>query len=113
MCYPNCQNPSHITDIDMLYDDIFTVLTECSESLVARVNSTRQRHNVPGWNAHGRDVHAAARDAYLLWKLGGQAKAWVLHDLMRNSRLRFLHALRMTVSTVRMLIRVSYARRTT
>ena len=47
---PNCQNPSHINDIDSCYDDIFTVLMECSESLV-NVNSTRQRHNVPGWNA--------------------------------------------------------------
>ena len=44
---PNCQNPSHINDIDSFYDDIFTVLTECSESL-ANVNSTRQRHKVPG-----------------------------------------------------------------
>ena len=41
----NCQNPSHINDIDSFYDDIFNVLTERSESL-ANVNSTRQRHNV-------------------------------------------------------------------
>ena len=66
---PNCQNPSHINDIETFYDDIYTVLTECSESL-AKVNSTWQRHNVPGWNAHVREVHAAARDAYLLWKIG-------------------------------------------
>ena len=91
---PNCQNPSHINDIDSFYDDIFTVLTECSKSL-ANVNSIRQRHNVPGWNAHVREVHAAARDAYLLWKIGGRPRQGVLYDLMRNSRLRFKHALRM------------------
>ena len=91
---PNCQNPGHINDIDSFYDNIFTVLTECSESL-ANVNSTRQRHNVPGWNAHVREVHAAARDAYLLWKIGGRPRQAVLYDLMRNSRLRLKHALRM------------------
>ena len=37
---PNCQNPNHINDIDTFYDDIFTVLAECSESL-ANDNSTR------------------------------------------------------------------------
>ena len=40
-------------------------------------------------------MHAAARDAYLLWKLGGKPRQGVIYDLMRNSRLRFKHALRM------------------
>ena len=88
----NCQNHSHINDIDSFYDDIFNVLMECSESLV-NVNSTRQRHNAPGWNAHVREVHAAAIDAYLLWKIGGRPRQGVLYDLMRNSRLRCKHAL--------------------
>ena len=100
---PNCQNPSQINDIDSFYDDIFTVLMECSESL-PEVNSTRQRHNVPGWNAHVREVHAAARDAYLLWKIGGRPRQGVLYDLMRNSRLRFKHALRMCTNNKNAII---------
>ena len=52
-------------------------------------------NNVPGWNAHVREVHAASRDAYLLWKIGGRPREGVLYDLMRNSRLRFKHALRL------------------
>ena len=92
---PNCQNPSHINDIDSFYDDIFTVLTECSESL-ANVNNTRQMHTVPGRNVHVREVHATARDAYLLWKIGGRPRQGVvLYDLMRNYRLIFKQALRM------------------
>ena len=36
-----------------------------------------------------KDVHAAARDAYLIWKLSGTARLEVLHDLMRRSRSMF------------------------
>ena len=79
------------------------VLTEYSESL-ANVNSRRQKHNVPGWNAHVREVHAAARDAYLLWKIGGRPRQGVLCDLMRNSRLRFKHTLRMCTNNKNAII---------
>ena len=46
------------------------------------------------WNDHVKNLHAAARDAYLLWKLGGRARQGALYDLMRKSRLQFKYALR-------------------
>ena len=41
------------------------------------------------------NISGRVEDAYLLWKIGGRPRQGVLYDLMRNSRLRFKHALRM------------------
>ena len=41
-----------------------------------------------------KDMHTAARDAYLLWKFSGRSRQGVMYDLMRKSRSRFKYALR-------------------
>ena len=46
-------------------------------------------HGIRGWNDDVKDMHAAARDAYLIWKPSGNARQRVLYDLMRRSRSRF------------------------
>ena len=40
-----------------------------------------------------KDMHAAARDAYLIWILYGRARHGVLYDLMRRSRSRSKYSL--------------------
>ena len=41
-----------------------------------------------------KDVHAAARDAYLLWKDSGKPRQGVIYDLMKQTRSKFKYALR-------------------
>ena len=41
-----------------------------------------------------KDVHAAARDAYLLWKHSGKPIQGVIYDLMKQTRSTFKYALR-------------------
>ena len=41
-----------------------------------------------------KDVHAAARDAYLLWKHSGMPRQGVIYDLMKQTRSKFKYALR-------------------
>ena len=91
---PNCQSLSHMNEIDEFYDCIFSVLTECSDGF-SNVNSESHIYNIPGWNHDVKDMHAASRDAYLIWKLSGRANQGVLYDLIRRSRSRFKYALRL------------------
>ena len=62
---PNCSCPSHANDIDTLYDSIIRVLSECSKKLETD-KPISKKCGIPGWNDLVKDVHAAARDAYLL-----------------------------------------------
>ena len=41
-----------------------------------------------------KDVHAAARDAYLLWMHSGMPRQGVIYDLMKQTRSKFKYALR-------------------
>ena len=90
-----CTNPnSHVNDIDEFYDCIFSILTECSDGL-SNMNSDSHIHDIQGWNGDVKDMNAAARDAYLVWKLSGRARQGVFYDLMQRSRSRFKYALRL------------------
>ena len=80
---PNCRLPSHANDLNTFYDCITTVLIESSAGLENACGAS-STYNVPGWNDHVKNLHAAARDAYLLWKLGGRARQGALYDLMRS-----------------------------
>ena len=91
---PNCQTRSHVNDIDEFYDCIFSVLTECSDGL-SNMNSDSHIHDIQGWNDDVKDMHAAARDAYLIWKLSDRARHGVFYDLMQRSRSWFKYALRL------------------
>ena len=41
-----------------------------------------------------KELHDAARDAYLLWKHSGKHRQGVVYELMRHSRSQFKHSLR-------------------
>ena len=86
------QQSLHVNDIDEFYDCIFSVLMECSDGL-SNMNSDSHMRDIQGWNDDVKDMHAAARYAYLIWKLSGRARQGVLYDLMRRSRSRSKYAL--------------------
>ena len=41
-----------------------------------------------------KDMHAAVRDAYLLWKDSGKSRQGVIYDLMKQTSSKFKYALR-------------------
>ena len=90
----DCQVHSHVEDIDDLYDSIVNVLSSSSERISRKHNGTSQRRGIPGWNEHVKELHDAARDAYLLWKDSGKPRQGVAYELMRHSRSQFKHSLR-------------------
>ena len=90
----NCQVHSHVEDIYDLYDSIVNVLSSSSERISRKHNGTSQRRGIPGWNEHVKELHDAARDAYLLWKDSGKPRQGVAYELMRHSRSQFKHSLR-------------------
>ena len=49
---------------------------------------------VPGWNDSVTDLHAEARDAYVLWRNFGKPRFGPLCQLMRRTRLSFKYAIR-------------------
>ena len=52
------------------------------------MNSDSHIHDIQGWNDDVKDMHAAARDAYLIWILYVRARQGVLYDLMRRSMVK-------------------------
>ena len=69
------------------------MLSECSEKLKSdkRISKTC---SIPGWNDSVKDLHEAARDAYLLWKHSGKPRQGVVYDIMKQARAKFKYALR-------------------
>ena len=70
------------------------MLSSSSERISRKHNGTSQRRGIPGWNEHVKELHDAARDAYLLWKDSGKPRQGVAYELMRHSRSQFKHSLR-------------------
>jgi len=57
-------------------------------------NSSKQKHNVPGWNKDVREKHKAARRAYLYWFDNHKPKSGPLFDIMKDSKKEFKYALK-------------------
>ena len=77
-----------------MYESIFNVLSTSSERISRKHNGAGQRRGIPGWNEHVKELHDAARDAYLLWKHSGKHRQGVVYELMRHSMSQFKHSLR-------------------
>ena len=93
---PNCQNASHADEIDVFYGDICKVLSKASADLSSSsCGGTDHNRNVVGWNEQVKELHEAAREAYLLWRQTGKARQGIVYDLMRQSRSKFKYALRL------------------
>ena len=88
----HCQDQSHVRAIDKLYEDICTTLHSSSDMF--KSCTTRRYRQLPGWSEHCKDLHAQARDAFLLWRSHGSPKHGCVFDIMKKSRAYFKQALR-------------------
>ena len=77
-----------------LYADICTALLRASTGCIEKGRGSNNEHMVPGWNDSVTDLHAEARDAYVLWHNFGKPRFGPLCQLMRRTRLSFKYAIR-------------------
>ena len=88
----NCSDPGHVRGIDKLYNDICDALHASSEQLKNQME-TKTNHRA-GWNSICADLHATAREAFLLWRSHGKPRFGPVFEIMRRSRSNFKSALR-------------------
>ena len=79
------------------------MLSECSDKLKSDKHIS-ETCSIPGWNDSVKDVHEAARDAYLLWKHSGKRRQGVVYDIMTQARSKFKYALRVCKSNTNSII---------
>ena len=91
---PNCLNHSHQDEIDELYDSIVSSLKKCSHVFVSSGKHISKEVLVPGWNEQVKELHDAARHAYLTWREIGKPRQGDVFTMMKLSRSKFKYALR-------------------
>lgn len=89
----NCTSHAHRAGIDTLYHQIVDALITAAYPL-SQPSFTRAHHHIPGWNTVVADVHAKAREAFILWNANSKPKQGPIWELMRTSRAEFKYALR-------------------
>ena len=67
---------------------------KASTGCIEKGRGSNNEHMVPGWNDSVTDLHAEARDAYVLWRNFGKPRFGPLCQLMRRTRLSFKYAIR-------------------
>ena len=83
---PNCLNHSHQDEIDELYDSIVSSLKKCSHAFVSSGKHISKEVLVPGWNEQVKELHDAARHAYLTWREIGKPRQGDVFTMMTLSR---------------------------
>ena len=91
---PNCINHSHRDEIDELYASIVNTLKKCSHALVSTGKHVVKEDIVPGWNEQVKELHCAARHAYLTWRELGKPRQGDVFTMMKLSRSKFKFAFR-------------------
>lgn len=85
-CFNNiCNNTSHKTHIDKLYNSIVDILTGAATASY-RMDWQIDRRPVVGWNRYVHDAHRKARSAFLLWTWSGKPISGHVYDEMHKSR---------------------------
>ena len=108
---PMCDNVHHSLSIDAFYEDICLALRSCSEGIISHAtHDYRREHVVPGWNELVADAHAAARNAYVVWRNMGKPRHGAEFDDMRCTRRIFKTAMRRCRAQEEMLREEALAR---
>jgi exonuclease III len=84
---PKCLNPSHVSAINRLYNDIACALKEASHEFTKKIRG--EHMYVAGWNEYCRAAHSEARDAYVIWRNNGRPRQGFLFHNMKRSRAYF------------------------
>ena len=87
----NCKNENHIQEIDSKFTDLKSVLLESTETFSVSRNVGFKV--IPGWNDEVKELHAVAREKFLLWKKQGRPLSSRLCEDMKYSRTLFKSAL--------------------
>ena len=88
----NCSNISHHKAIEVMYDSIIDNLVTASEEVKSECKS--RDNYVLGWNEVCKEVHAEAREAFLLWVSHSRPKQGPVFNAMKKSRASFKYVLR-------------------
>jgi exonuclease III len=89
----HCTDVQHTQQIDLMYKSITESLHEAGLFLVEQCDKYRD-NEIPGWNDYCKQVHAEAREAFLIWIDNGRPRAGPLFKLMSTTRSKFKLALR-------------------
>ena len=86
---PMCTDSTHKDQIDKLYCDIVHALKTSSPT-----PKLLKQKPVPGWNDYVRDLHAASRESFLLWKDAGKPRHGLVYNVMKQCKTKFKYAMR-------------------
>ena len=87
---PNCQNPIHLRELELVFPLIKGFLLASTEEFTfEKMNNFRI---IPGWNMYVREYYAQARKAFLTWKEYGKPQDGLYLDKMKETRDKFKKA---------------------
>ena len=90
----NCKDPSHVQDIEKLYNDIVECLKDAGLSISPPPNIKCKYKVRPGWNDYVSEFYDYARECLNIWRDAGKPRHGNIFNLMSRSRARFKYALR-------------------
>ena len=91
-CTTTCINAIHWSNIEYVWSNFIKSVTQAG---YATFGSVKVEHKaIPGWNAHVKELHGAARDAFRHWRRCGSPRHGDDAMAMRRSRAAFKHAIR-------------------
>jgi hypothetical protein len=89
----NCKDKSHIAALDSFYTDITAALISAADQL-GEMQWSGKQHQIQGWNIYCKELHTAAREAFLSWRGMNSPKTGTAFMLMSQSRAQFKRAMR-------------------
>jgi len=90
---PNCSNEAHINQIDYLYDCVIDMLKTSGDQCIKQ-KENRRYEPIAGWNEYCSEVHAQARDAFLIWVGDRKPRQGPSFQNMQRTRSIFKQAIR-------------------
>lgn len=88
----HCTSVAHRKAIDVMYKSIIDNVVQASDDIFHECKS--HDNQILGWNDVCKEIHAEAREAFLVWCANGKPKNGYLFDTMKRSRATFKYALR-------------------
>lgn len=89
-----CNDQAHLDQISNLYKTIVNSVSTASEYYRGRHIRRNKLKIIPGWNRNVKQLHNAARVAFVNWVKRGKVRGTREHDLMIESRKLFKKALK-------------------
>ena len=81
--FRNVERNVHCDELHITPDRVARLFLDCNGVFAIKAyNGAGQRRCIPGWNEHVKELHGAARDAYLLWKHSDKHRQGVVDGLM-------------------------------